>query len=204
VGQLIPIPLGETLQDPGRHPTHAYFPEQGMGSVVALLNDGEMIEAAVVGIDGFIGTSLLLGAPSATTRVTWQVAGQALRVPADDFLRIIQQDSIAPLLGYVQELCDQTAQVAACNRRHVIRERAARWLLSVSDRIEGDRFELTHEFLATMLGAGRPKVTLAARQLQGEQLIRYRRGVVTITDRAGLGRAACECYETLAAIFPGR
>jgi CRP-like cAMP-binding protein len=99
-------------------------------------------------------------------------------------------------------IMDQMAQVAGCNRRHIIVERAARWLLMTHDRVDGDRFLLTHEFLATMLGAGRPKVTLAAQRLQAAGLITYRRGVVTIEDRHGLERAACECYRVLARSFP--
>jgi CRP-like cAMP-binding protein len=202
--ELIEPANGASLQEPLQPPTDVYFPNDGAASVVAVMEDGAMIEAAVVGIDGFVGTPVALRAERSTTRVIWQVPGSAYRIPAARFESLVATGGVGPILfRYIQQLGDQMAQVAGCNRRHPIIERAARWLLMVDDRVDGSTFMLTQEFLATMLGVGRPKVTLAAQQLQQTGLISYRRGVVTISDRAGLEQAACDCYDVLAGIFPG-
>jgi CRP-like cAMP-binding protein len=201
--ELVPIAVGDVLQEPSHHPEHVIFPNGGVASIVALMRDGTMIEAAIVGIDGFCGTSVMLGHPS-TTRVIWQVPGDGYRIPSRTFATLVDDHGpSAPIYRYLQVLSDQMAQVAGCNRRHSIRHRAARWLLMTDDRVESDSFMLTQEFLATMLGVGRPKVTIAAQHLQDQGLIRYRRGVITITDREGLEAVSCECYQVLAGAFPG-
>ena len=201
--ELIDIPVGTILQETLAVPPFAYFPEDGLGSVVAVMEDGSMVEAASVGRDGFIGVPLLFGPVRSTGRVIWQVPGEAYRIPAMAFMDLVREGRFGlTLSSFVQQMVDQMTQVAGCNRRHTIERRAARWLLMTHDRVEGDRFLLTHEFLATMLGAGRPKVTIAAQKLQVAGLISYRRGVVTIRDRAGLERAACECYRVIATFYP--
>jgi CRP-like cAMP-binding protein len=196
--------VGTVVQEPPRPSDHAYFPNGGLGSLVAVMDDGSMTEAAVIGIDGFVGMPLALGATRATTRILWQVAGEAYRIPAEQFMVLVEDGRFARTLNvYMQELSDQMAQTAGCNRRHSISQRAARWLLMTGDRVDGGQFTLTQEFLALMLGVGRPKVTLAAQKLQQDGLIAYRRGVVSIRDRAGLETTACECYALLAATYPG-
>jgi CRP-like cAMP-binding protein len=197
--------VGVVVQEPPHPSDHAYFPNGGLGSVVAVMDDGSMTEAAVIGIDGFVGAPLALGAKRATTRILWQVAGEAYRIPAEQFVNLLNGGCFGGTLNtYIQELSDQMAQTAGCNRRHTISQRAARWLLMTGDRVDGGQhFTLTQEFLALMLGVGRPKVTLAAQKLQQDGLISYRRGNVTIRDRAGLESTACECYTLLAATYPG-
>jgi hypothetical protein len=196
--------VGDIVQEAMAPPTHVLFPNDGLGSFVAMMEDGSMVEAASVGIDGFIGATVVLGADISTGRVIWQVPGSAYRIPVGPFLKLFQDGRFGSVLGvYLQQMIDQMTQVAGCNRRHVIVARAARWLLMTHDRAVGDQFLLTHEFLATMLGAGRPKVTLAAQHLQEAGLISYRRGMVTVRDRAGLEAASCECYSVLARAFPG-
>jgi CRP-like cAMP-binding protein len=202
--ELVPMQIGSILQEPMVPPTHAYFPEDGLGSTVAVMDDGSMVEAASVGLDGFIGMPLALGIPASSARVIWQVPGSAYRIEAGAFQELIRDGRFHTVLAiYLQQIADQMTQVAGCNRRHSIARRAARWLVMTHDRVEGDRFTLTQEFLAAMLGAGRPKVTVAAQELQRAGLITYQRGVVTVTDREGLERAACECYAVLAKAFPG-
>lgn len=197
--------VGTVLQEPGVPPAQAYFPEDGLGSYVAVMEDGSMVEAASVGYEGFIGVPLVLGAATSTGGVIWQVPGAAYRIQAPEFTALLRGGRFGGRLGlFIQQLADQMTQVAACNRRHRIVQRAARWLLMTHDRVSGDQFLLTQEFLATMLGAGRPKVTIAAQQLQQAGLIAYQRGVVTIRDRAGLEQATCECYRIVAVSFPGR
>jgi CRP-like cAMP-binding protein len=200
----VELPVGTILQEALTAPAFAYFPEDGLGSIVAVMEDGSMVEAASVGRDGFIGTSMVLGQARTTARVIWQVPGEAYRMPADAFVALMEEGRFgSSLIRFIQVEMDQMTQVAGCNRRHTIERRAARWLLMTHDRVDGDEFLLTHEFLATMLGAGRPKVTLAAQKLQQAGLIAYRRGVVTVRDRAGLESAACECYRVIASAYPG-
>jgi CRP-like cAMP-binding protein len=202
--ELVTIPVGAILQETMAAPTHVYFPEDGLASIVAVMEDGSMVEGASVGIDGFVPLALALRATTSSARIIWQVPGAAQRIPADAFNVLMSEGRFgATLTRFVQDVADQMSQVAGCNRRHSIEKRAARWLLMTHDRVEGDRFLLTHEFLATMLGAGRPKVTVAAQRLQEAGLIAYRRGVVTVRDREGLERAACECYRVVALAFPG-
>ncbi len=163
-----------------------------------------MTEAASVGIEGFFGSTLVLGRERSVTRSVWQVPGTTYRIAASDLLELLRDGPLqSVLLRSVQDAMDQMSQVAGCNRRHPLSSRAARWLLMTQDRVPDGEFKLTHEFLATMLGADRPRVTLAAKALQEAGLIQYRRGVVRVTDREGLEEAACECYAILARIFPG-
>jgi CRP-like cAMP-binding protein len=202
--ECVTLRPGMVLQEALSPAAYAWFPEDGLASYVAVMEDGSMIEAASVGLEGFVGISLVLGNAASSIRVIWQVPGSANRIPAAVFTRLYREGRFGSTLGvFIADVLGQMAQVAGCNRRHVIVQRAARWLLMTHDRVDGDRFLLTHEFLATMLGAGRPKVTLAAQRLQAAGLITYRRGVVTIEDREGLERAACECYRVLARSFPG-
>jgi CRP-like cAMP-binding protein len=203
--EFVQLAVGTILQEAHNEAEFAYFPNDGLASIVALMADGSMTEGASVGRDGFIGSTLVLGTRHSTARVIWQVPGSAYRIPAPAFLEMNEQGIFGGrLLGFLQEALDQTTQVAACNRRHTILQRAARWLLMVHDRVDGTTFMLTQEFLATMLGVGRPKVTLAAQGLQRAGLISYRRGVVSVLDRKGLEQLACECYGVLAGTYPGQ
>jgi CRP-like cAMP-binding protein len=153
-------------------------------------------ETATVGPEGFIGLEALLGGKTASQRVLVQVAGVASRVPIE-VLYDIAQDS-APLrdllFGYVRYFMVQVLQSVACNGLHCVRQRCARWLLMAHDRAGANSFELTQEFMAELLGIQRPSVTIVAPALQKAGVIRYSRGVIIITDRRGLERAACECY----------
>ncbi len=201
---LVSIAVGDLIQEVGAVAEHVYFPESGLGSIVAVMDDGTMTEAASVGVDGFLGTTVLVGAERSSARVVWQVPGDAYRIPADEIRALLRKGTMAAvLLRFLQSLMDQMSQVAGCNRRHPLAARAARWLLMTGDRVVGPEFRLTHEFLATMLGADRPRVTLAARSLQQAGLITYHRGLVRILDRPGLVEVACECYRVLARDFPG-
>jgi CRP-like cAMP-binding protein len=177
-------------------PTHAYFLEEGMASVVVGTTNGNTVEVGMVGIDGVVGVPLLLGAGSAPGRTFMQIAGSGFRIEAqalkDEFERPGQLRQY--LQKYVLGLMVQTAQTAACNRLHNIEERLARWLLTCRDRVDSDRLNLTHDFLGQMLGAPRTTVTLAAGLLHRAGMIDYTRGVVTIQDRKALENTACECY----------
>jgi CRP-like cAMP-binding protein len=173
-----------------------YFPHTCVLSIIVPLRGDVAVEAGTVGREGFLGVPVLLGGDSTSTQAIVQVAGTASRLPSSIFRRALaEDDSLRDFsLRYAQALLEQTAQSVACNGRHDLSERCARWLLMTRDRVDGDEFHLTQEFLATMLGVRRATVTVAAAMLQRAGLIRYQRGRVTVLDREGLEDAACVCY----------
>jgi CRP-like cAMP-binding protein len=197
----------ETLRAEVNHPVWepnepirwVYFPRGCVISLVINFSEGRPVEAATIGRDGVAGAQLALGVESSSTHAYGQVPGDTARITAPRFRDALARDgTLAELVRlYAQHLYDQTAQSAACNRKHVTIARCARWLLMTHDRVGADEFQLTQEFLAQMLGVRRPSVTVAAGLLQSAGLISYRRGRIRIADRAGLEQGACECYETV-------
>lgn len=198
---LLPVdlPAGMTLMDPGQEITFAYFLETGMASVVVAMADGNMVETGITGNDGLVGFPALLGTKTTPTRTFMQIPGNGYKIKAH---RLIEEFERVGTLHkkinrYFQAHLVQTGQTAACNRLHDIAERLARWLLMCHDRMEGDHFTITHEFLGHMLGTPRSTVTLAAGILNKSGLISYSRGKLVVKDRKGLEKAACECYQTI-------
>jgi CRP-like cAMP-binding protein len=192
----VEITTGQVLWRPDG-PIHAvYFPRTVVCSLLTPLSDEAPVEAATVGFEGMVGVPVVLGAPTTHAAALGQIGGAAARVDAARLREWLAHEDGATslLLRYAQVLQDQTAQSVACNRRHAMEERCARWLLATRDRVGGDLFALTHEFLAAMLGVRRASVTVAAGMLQQAGLITYRRGRVTILDGERLEEAACECY----------
>jgi CRP-like cAMP-binding protein len=194
--ETVPIRNKEVVQPIGRPAEHVYFPQSGMGSIVIHMKGGMNIEAATIGNEGMLGVSYVLGDALATEETMIQLPGEASRLRVrvlraefdrDERLRML-------LLRYSQLLTGQIAQGSGCNRAHPLEGRCARWLLSTHDRVAGDQFPLTQEFLAIMLGVRRAGVSVAQHALQQDGLIQYTRGQVTILDRAGLEEVACECY----------
>ena len=188
---------GDVLYEPGTRLGHVYFPLRGVASLLTPLSGGEQIETATVGFEGMIGVGVFLGGDSSGPgRAIWQVPGDALVMKADHLRAHVDSGGKLRqlLLGYTQALFSQISQSTACNAMHHVVQRCARWLLQTHDRARKDEFQLTHEFLATMLAVRRASVTEAAGQLQDAGLITYRRGVVNVLDREGLENASCECY----------
>lgn len=182
--------------EPGSRIEHVYFPDVGVVSMLMSGAEGELVEVATVGREGFVGTALVLETEEASTIAFCQVPGSTQRMSANDFREALPSEPVLrrKLLRYTQALMTQMAQNATCNRIHDIQERAARWLLMTHDRVDGDVFPLTQEFLAQMLGVRRQAVNIAAGILQQAGLINYTRGVITILDRLGLEGASCERY----------
>jgi CRP-like cAMP-binding protein len=174
----------------------AYFPNEGLASVLNVMSDGKSVEVGLLGTDGFVGTRLVAGYKTSPSRVIMQIAGSAFRITAKELAEAMQEcpQLMLGMHRFVQELALQSQQVAACNRLHEVEERLARWLLMCQDRVGGDVVELTQEFLAHMLATRRASVTVAAGILQKAGLITYSRGVVKIEDRKKLEEASCECY----------
>lgn len=193
--EAVDLPEGKVLYEPGERLEHAWFPVQGVVSMVSEMEQGT-VEVGTVGCEGMFGTSILLFTRTSTTRVFMQVPGHGWRIGADDLLAAASEiPAFSRLMHrYMQALFEQVAQSAACNRLHTLEERCARWLLMVHDRVGSEVLPLKQSFLADMLGVHRPAVTLAAGALQTAGLIRYSRGKVHVVDRAGLERASCACY----------
>lgn len=176
--------------------SHVYFPEDSVISIVGVMTDGSAVETATVGLEGMVGLPVFLGVESTPAQAFCQIPGEALRLDTGTFQREVARggELSATLSRYTQAHFTQVAQASACNRVHTMRQRCARWLLQTHDRVVGDEFPLTQRFLSQMLGVRRATVTEAARSLQHADLIAYIHGRVTIRDRRGLERAACECY----------
>ncbi len=200
-GTLQPVSLKDkqVLHAPGEPVEAAYFPESGTVSMLAPLEGGELLEVGMIGREGMVGLPVILGTDSLATEAMTQMPGTAWRIRASALREAFEHSAAlrALLLRYVQAYHTQVALAAACNARHAIEERLARWLLMAHDRAEGDELPLTQEFIAQMLGVRRAGVTVAAGSLQRAGLIRHRNGHITVLDRPGLEAEACECYGTV-------
>ena len=194
--ELVPLTLGDALCEPGVPMRHVYFPTTAIVSLLYVMEDGASAEIAVVGNDGVVGISLFMGGETTTSRAVVQSAGHAYRMKAqllkDEFLRAGPAQHL--LLRYTQALLTQMAQTAVCNRHHSVDQQLCRWLLLSLDRLPSNQLTMTQELIANMLGVRREGVTEAAGKLQQAGLIEYRRGHITVLDRAGLEARVCECY----------
>jgi CRP-like cAMP-binding protein len=194
-----PLPQHQILHEPGQNIDFIYFLNDGMCSLVALSRDGRSVEVGIVGREGMIGMSLTAGLQQGAFRAIMQIGGSGLRIRAEIFQEVLLVSPVlrAELSRFALMHGMQVAQVAACNRLHEVEQRLIRWLLMCQDRFEGDKLPLTHEFLAQMLGAGRPSVSLATAVLENAGLIENLRGTVKILDRKSLEEIVCECYEVI-------
>jgi CRP-like cAMP-binding protein len=178
--------------------SHVLFPTSGVYSLVIEMRNGGAVEVGTIGNEGLVGTPVFLGAGRSPIRAFCQVPGEALRMTADDFRReaVGRSGPLQELVRrYTQALVTQISQTVACNHLHSVQERMCRWLLMTHDRVGADEFLLTQEFLAQMLGVRRPSVSVVAGLLFQSGLIRYVRGRMTIRNRKGLEKEACECYQ---------
>jgi CRP-like cAMP-binding protein len=194
---IVPLKLKDLLHKAGEPIQHVYFPGGGFCSMVTVLEDGGMVEVATVGREGMLGVTALLdgGSPTAASLVQGET-DICYRMTADAYRREMdRRGAFYELLShYAQALVGFIMQSTACNAVHSVEQRLARWLLMAQDRMGTDEFPLTQEFVAMMLGATRPTVTVVAGTLQRAGLIMYHRGRVTILDREKLESASCECY----------
>ena len=196
----VPIQPHDMLHRPGESMSNVYFPLSGVISLMTPLEDGSAVETATVGYEGMVGIHAFFGGGVIGNALAMgQVPGEALRMNADHFRAEVDGEGKLRqvMFSYAQALFAQIAQGVACNGAHTIPERCARWLLECHDRAGSDRFLLTHEFLADMLGVRRPSVTVAARTLQNAGVIEYSRGRISVLDREGLEEASCECYRVV-------
>ena len=198
---LEPVTLerGQVLYEPGDPLTHVYLPVTGMISLVAVMADGRSAEVATIGREGAAAMSASGYTDTAFTRYAVHIPGQGFRIPSAKFEDLIDNSVMfcSAVTRWREVLTRTTMQVVACNLLHHLRQRCARWILTTHDRTETDLLPLTQEFLAEMLGVKRNAVNIVARELQAGGLIGYKRGRITVLDRAGLKAASCECYGVL-------
>jgi CRP-like cAMP-binding protein len=176
--------------------SHVYFPTTSIVSLLYLLENGSTAEIAVVGKEGIVGISRFMGGVSTTSRAVVQSAGSGFRLNADTMKEEFDRGgpTMHLLLRYTQALITQMTQTAVCNRHHSLDQQLCRWLLVSLDRLPGNELIMTQELISDMLGMRRSGVTEAALKLQSAGLINYRRGHISIVDRHGLEKRACECY----------
>ena len=190
------LTLRQPIYNPDSPIEAVYFPESGMFSLVSNLADGMQAEVGIIGFEGMLGVSLLSGIDTPFTESLVQMPGTALRMTVRDFQHELGANAAfrTLLLRYNEALHAQIMQTAACNGRHGLEQRLARWLLMALDRADGKELPLTQEFMAMMLGVHRPSITITAGILQRAGLIHYSGGRVTVIDRPSLEAACCECY----------
>jgi CRP-like cAMP-binding protein len=177
----------------------AYFPTSGVYSLLLPMIDDDPVEVAVVDSEGMLGIPIALGMSSNPVRAVTQVEGQCLRIPQDRFLSGLHGGKILDMLvrRFLAVSWQTANQTMACNLRHSVKQRTARWLLSVHDRSMSDEFVVTQEMLSGMVGASRQKITAVAGELEQEGCIRKLRGRIRVLNRAALEEASCECYRVL-------
>ena len=197
--EAVELPFDQTIHAADGPVDAVFFVEAGMVSLIVALEGGEEVEAGLAGPEGLVGVPLVYGNSHTLTHARVQMEGTALRIDAAAFRAAMERSATlrALLLRYALAFHAQVTLTAACNARHAIDQRLARWLLTAHDRAGADEFAMTHELLSLMLGVRRPGVTVAAGMLQKAGLIHYARGRMTITDRLGLEAASCECYQTV-------
>jgi len=194
--EFVRLDLGQSLYESGAALEHVYFPVSGIVSMLYVTNVGASAELAVVGCEGIIGISVFMGGDTTPNRAVVQSACEAYRLHA-----LVLKSEFArggtfhlQLLKYTQALITQISQTAVCNRHHSVEQQLCRWLLLSLDRLPASRLKMTQELIANMLGVRRQGVTEAARALENNGLIGYRRGTIDVLDRAGIEARACECY----------
>lgn len=201
--EVLDAPVREQVYQPGGPISDVYFPLASVFSMVGMADDRVLVEVATVGREGMVGLPVFLGAASAPHAAFCQIAGPAVKVSALRLQQVLADDGVlhGALARFTQATMVQIAQNVVCNSSHAAAQRAARWLLTTRDRIGFEEFLLTQEFLAQMLGVRRQTASDIARQFQGDGLIRYSRGMITVTDGAGLEQLACSCYGIVKAEF---
>jgi CRP-like cAMP-binding protein len=198
--EQLSIRRGSVLHEPGETIRHLYFPLTCLVSITVTTRDGETAETGVAGNREMVGVNAFMGGSETTqTRYVVQIPGEAIKIRSEPLLRAFDRNKAVRdvLLKYTQAMIAQISQNAACNRLHGIKQRYARWLLEVRDRINSEDIPLTREFAGQMLAVRRATVSDVSLLLEKEDLVSVRRGLTHIEDSAGLEAVACECYEVV-------
>jgi CRP-like cAMP-binding protein len=199
--ERVPLNYGEKIYEHGETIRHVYFPNSGIISMLAAIEDSSTLEVGILGKEGFAGLPVFLGAKASNNSAIVQGEGFAMKMPVADFLSECEKQEMLPRLirRFIHSLLTQISQSAVCYRFHQIESRLARWLLMTSDRMDTNKFHLTQEFLSNMLGVRREAVNKSAIILQQQQLITYSRGNISIINRAELEIKTCLCYAVIKA-----
>jgi CRP-like cAMP-binding protein len=194
--ELVPMPLGEILYEPGSQMRHAYFPTTAIVSLHYVMETGASAETAGVGNEGVVGIALFMGGDTTPSSAVVHTAGHAYRLEGSLLKQEFNRAGLMQrlLLRYTQALITQMTQTAACNRHHSVEQQLCRWLLLTLDRAPSRELIMTQELVARMLGVRREGITEAAGNLQRAGVIQYRRGHIAVLERSGLESRACECY----------
>ncbi len=194
--ERVPMRLGDILYEPDEQLQYAYFPTTCIVSLHYVMESGASAESAGVGNEGVVGISLFMGGDTTPSSAVVQTAGHAYRLAGRVLKQEFNRSGLLQrlLLRYTQALMTQMAQTTACNRHHSVEQQLCRWLLLTLDRMSTSELIMTQELIASMLGVRREGITAAAGNLQHAGIISYRRGHITVLDRAGLESHACECY----------
>ena len=197
--ELIHLDLGASLYESGDSVRNAYFPVDSIVSLLYVLEDGASTEIAVVGNDGVVGVALFMGGGSTPSRAVVQSAGSTYRISGAALIKEFNRGGELQqvLLRYTQALITQMTQTAVCNRHHSLDQQLCRWLLLSMDLLPRNELRMTQELIANMLGVRRVGITEAARKLHSKGYIDSQRGLITLTDRAGLKAHSCECYRVI-------
>lgn len=197
--ELVPMPLGAMLYEPGEQLKYAYFPTTAIVSLYYVTESGASAESAEVGNEGVVGVSLFMGGNTTSSSAVVQTAGHAYRLESRLLKQEFKRADLAQrlLLRYTQALMTQMTQTAACNRYHTVEQQLCRWLLLTIDRVSSNELVMTQELVANKLGVRRESITVAAAILQQAGYIHYRRGHIAVLERAALETRACECYAVI-------
>ncbi len=195
--EVVELAFDEVLAEPGERIRYVYFPTESFISLTSPINGNTHLEVGLVGNEGMLGCTLVLGVDISPLHALVQGSGLALRMSAESFLMALGQnlELRQNLKRYLYVMVSQLAQTAACSHFHVVEARLARWLLMTQDRAHSSKFHVTQLFLSHMLGVRRVGISKAATSLQNRKLICYSRGNMTILDREGLEATSCKCYE---------
>jgi CRP-like cAMP-binding protein len=189
----------EVVYKPNEPIDHVLFPENAVVCLMTVMLNGDTIEAATVGREGASWISASVGAPSMPCETIVVIEGTALRLPIADLDRELKENGHFRdvLTEYSHALLIATMRTSACNGLHGLQERCARWMLMTLERVDSDRFEVTKEFLAQLLGTNRPTVSVLVSVLEKAGILNVEGRSVTIADRNRLKEAACECYDVI-------
>lgn len=192
----IELVFGETLYIAEETIKYVYFPLTSFISSLLDVGEKQFLEMGLIGNEGMLGATLALGNTKAPMKSIVQGSGSALRINATMFNQLVESNLVVRklILNYLYVLIQQLAQTGACNNFHEVKQRLAKWLLMAQDRTNSDQLQLTHQFLAKILGVRRSAVTIAAGFLQRQGIISYNRGQINILSRSGLENSSCQCY----------
>lgn len=201
--RIVKLAFNDIIYEYGDSIDDVYFPLDSVVSALAIMEDGTTIEISMVGNEGIVGLSSLVGGGSARNWTKMCIGGSLARLSVSALEHTFSSNGVAlkAIMRSYGSLVSQVSQRAVCHARHTVLERLACWLLMIHDRVGGDNLKLTQEAIASRLGSRRAGITVAAGTLQSIGAIEYQRGQLRIRDRLGLEEVVCECYANLKADY---